>query len=115
VIAAARDNNPEKASSGSQFYIVQGKIFTDAGLDSVETYRLNGRNIPPEQREVYKTIGGTPHLDQNYTVFGEVVKGLDVIDKIAAVSTSKGNERDRPLEDVRIIKAKLIRRKRSAQ
>jgi peptidyl-prolyl cis-trans isomerase B (cyclophilin B) len=115
VIAAARDDNPEKASSGSQFYIVQGKVFTDAGLDSVETYRLNGRKIPPEQREVYKTIGGTPHLDQNYTVFGEVVKGLDVIDKIAAVSTSKGNDRDRPLEDVRIIKAKLIKRKRNAQ
>ena len=113
VIAAARDNNPEKASSGSQFYIVQGKIFTDAGLDSVETFRLNGRKIPAEQREVYKTIGGTPHLDQNYTVFGEIVKGFDVVDKIASVATSKGEDRDRPMEDVRIIKAKLIKRKKN--
>src|SRR5690349_8556251 len=115
VIAAARDNNPEKASSGSQFYIVQGKVFTDAGLDSVETYRLNGRRIPTEQREVYKTIGGTPHLDQNYTVFGQVVKGLDVVDRIASVSTSKGQDRDRPLEDVRIINAKLVKRKKNVQ
>lgn len=112
VIAAARDNNQEKASSGSQFYIVQGKIFTDAGLDSVETFRLNGRKIPLEQRQIYKTIGGSPHLDQNYTVFGEVVKGLEVVDKIAAVETSKGNDKDRPLEDVRIIKARLIKRKK---
>lgn len=111
VIAAARDNNPEKASSGSQFYITQGKIFTDAGLDSVETYRLK-RKIPANHREVYKTAGGVPHLDQNYTVFGEVVKGLDVVDKIADVKTSKGADKDRPIENVTIIKAKLIKRKK---
>lgn len=112
VIAAARDNNPEKASSGSQFYITQGKTFTDAGLDSLEQFRLQGRKIPLAYREIYKTLGGVPHLDQNYTVFGELVKGIDVVDKIAAVATSKGADRDRPLEDVRIIKAKLIKRKR---
>lgn len=111
VIAAARDNNPQKASSGSQFYIVQGKIFTDTGLDSVETYRLK-RKIPPAEREVYKTIGGTPHLDQNYTVFGEAVKGIEVVDSIAEVATSKGKDRDRPLQDVRILKTKLIKRKK---
>ena len=115
VIAAARtsDNvNPTKASSGSQFYITQGKVYTDAGLDSLEKFRLNGRKISADQRAVYKTIGGTPTLDQGYTVYGEVVKGLDVIDKIAAVQTSKAQDRDRPLQDVRIIKAKLIKRKR---
>jgi len=111
VIAAARDNNPEKASSGSQFYLTQGKVFTEAGLDSVETTRLK-RKLPDDHREVYKTLGGVPHLDQNYTVFGEVVKGLDVIDRIAAVPTSRGTDRDRPLEDVRIIAAKLIKRKK---
>jgi len=113
VIAAARqsDNvNPQKASSGSQFYIVQGRTFTDGRMDTLETTRLKGRKIPANEREVYKTIGGTPHLDQGYTVFGEVVKGLDVVDKIAAVPTSKGDDRDRPLQDVRIIKARLIKR-----
>ena len=112
VIAAARDNNPEKASSGSQFYITQGKIFSDAGLDSLETYRLGGRKIPAAQRQVYKTIGGVPHLDQGYTVFGEVVKGIEVLDSIAAVPTSRSADRDRPLTDVRIIKAKLVKRKK---
>ena len=111
VIAAARDNNPEKASSGSQFYLTQGKVFTEAGLDSVETYRLK-RKIPAAQREVYKTLGGVPHLDQNYTVFGEVVKGIDVIEKIAAVPTSKGADRDRPIDNVVIVKAKLVKRKK---
>ena len=113
VIAAARDNNPAKESSGSQFYLTQGKIYTDAGLDSLETYRLQGKKIPAAHREAYKTIGGTPFLDNNYTVYGEVVKGLDVIDRIAAVQTSKGNDRDRPLTDVRIIKASLIKRKKT--
>lgn len=112
VIAAARDNNPEKASSASQFYLTQGKVFTEAGLDSVETYRLK-RKIPADQRQVYTTLGGVPHLDQNYTVFGEVVSGLEVVDAIADVATSKGADRDRPLTDVKILKANLVKRKRS--
>ncbi len=111
VIAAARDNHPQKASSASQFYLTQGKVFTEAGLDSVETYRLK-RKIPADQRKVYTTLGGVPHLDQNYTVFGEIVKGLEVVDKIAAVSTSKGPDKDRPLQDVKIIDAKLVKRKK---
>jgi cyclophilin family peptidyl-prolyl cis-trans isomerase len=114
VLAAARsgDNvNPEKKSSGSQFYIVQGKKFTDGALDTLERVRRNGRKLPEAHREVYKTIGGTPHLDGNYTVYGEVVKGLEVVDAIAEVQTSK-NPADRPEEDVKIIRAKLIKRKR---
>ena len=78
-LAAARqgDNvNPEKRSSASQFYIVQGRTFTDQELDSVERVRLHGYKLPHADREVYKTIGGTPQLDQNYTVFGTVIKGL---------------------------------------
>lgn len=114
VIAAARtgdDVNPQKASSGSQFYIVQGKVFTEAGLDSVETYRLKGRKLPAEHRAVYKTLGGTPHLDQGYTVFGELVSGFEVLDSIAAVPTSGRQAGDRPLKDVRIIKMSLVKRK----
>lgn len=157
-LAAARSGdevNPLQASSGSQFYIVQGKTFTDEELDQTERRVMNirmnrymkayitlpennkllaeistsprpkqdsllriiatkvdsiHRNEPPfkftpQQREVYKTIGGTPHLDSNYTVFGEVVEGLEVIDKIASVKTGAA---DRPLEDVRIISMRLI-------
>jgi peptidyl-prolyl cis-trans isomerase B (cyclophilin B) len=97
-LAAARmpDNiNPEKESSGSQFYLVQGKKFTDAELDVIQ--QRTGHTFTAEQRNVYKTIGGTPHLDGSYTVFGEVIEGLDVIDKIAAVATGNGN---RPKQDV---------------
>ncbi len=97
VLAAARDNNPQKESSASQFYIVQGKKWTDATLDDVQMKRMNGRIIPESQRRVYKALGGTPHLDQNYTVYGEVVSGIEMVDAIAGVKTGTS---DRPVEDV---------------
>lgn len=96
-LAAARNNNPEKRSSGCQFYIVQGKKLTDAELDNME--KRTGVKYTPEQREAYKTLGGTPQLDQGYTVYGEVYEGLNIIDSIAAVATAPG---DRPLKDVRM-------------
>jgi cyclophilin family peptidyl-prolyl cis-trans isomerase len=111
VIAAARGDNPEKASSGSQFYLVQGKVFTDAGLDSVEIFRLKGRKIPLNHRMVYKTIGGAPHLDQDYTVFGEVIKGLDVVDSIANTPTSGRSGGYRPIQDIHIKQVKLVKRR----
>jgi peptidyl-prolyl cis-trans isomerase B (cyclophilin B) len=97
VLAAARDDNPAKASSGCQFYIVEGKRYTDAKMDSLEQTRLKGYKIPEWQREYYRTTGGTPQLDHGYTVYGEVVTGLDMVDRIAAV---KKDSNDRPLEDV---------------
>ena len=106
-IGAARDDRPDKASSGSQFYLVQGKKFSNAGLDSLESLRMKGKKFSPEQRAAYTTIGGTPHLDWNYTVFGEIIKGLEMVDAIAKVETD-GN--DRPLVDepmtVRVLSSK---------
>lgn len=148
-LAAARqgdETNPQKRSSGCQFYIVTGKTYTAGQLDTLETqltqrqeqaifqglaaerrseimkYRKERNNdalydlqdklieltkeammekgpvkLTAEQREAYTTVGGTPHLDGDYTVFGEVVEGLDVVEKIGAVGTRNG---DRPMEDV---------------
>lgn len=155
-LAAARQGdqvNPEKKSSGAQFYIVEGQTLTDEDFDQIEN-RINSMSkkatffkfveeeknramendsvfdyskiqqeatlkteevfantepykISEEHREVYKTIGGTPHLDQNYTVFGEVVEGLEVVEKIAAVKTG---EADRPEKNVMIISMKTVRK-----
>ncbi len=154
-LAAARDGNLERASSGMQFYIVQGKVENDSTLaiaearintwlgehyfknapenkplidslqaavdardmnkymfynDSVsrmsqEFMGYEKYTIPEDHREVYKTLGGTPFLDQNYTVFGEVIEGLAVVDSIAAVETGQGN---RPITDVRIISVRVL-------
>ncbi|HEY1202595.1 MAG TPA: peptidylprolyl isomerase [Niastella sp.] len=108
-LAAARtpdEVNPTRESNGSQFYLVQGRVYDDADLNQIEA-RLNGYKIPAAHREVYKTVGGSPSLDQKYTIFGEVIKGVEVIDSIAAVAVG---DRNRPLQDVKIIKASLIKR-----
>lgn len=158
-LAAARTNNPERASSSTQFYIVQGKVQNDSLLthnegrinkmlarhhgindpankpliDSLEEARtqkdtvlakeLNTRlnlvldnhwnfekyTIPEDHRLAYETIGGSPHLDQNYTVFGEVISGLEVVDAIAAVAT---NRQDRPVSEVRILSMRVLSKKK---
>ena len=87
--------NPEKRSSGSQFYIVQGQVVNDQYLNTVAS--KTGHQFTDEQKQVYKTIGGTPHLDGGYTVFGEVLDGFNVIDLIAAVKTGRG---DKPIEPI---------------
>lgn len=157
-LSAARlgdDENPLKASSGCQFYIVEGKTFTDRGLDSIEMnnkhklednlfqkivknkhdevkkYRLHHNQtkldvlsdsiqkvvnveieknqsykFTEQQRTDYKTLGGTPHLDGEYTVFGEVTEGLDIVAKISKVKTGRN---DRPVVDIKVIKAEVIK------
>lgn len=111
-VAAARepDNvNPERRSSGSQFYIVWGKVQTPEDLSAVNEVIKENTNgateITPERYQVYRSQGGTPHLDGQYTVFGEVTSGLKVIKKMQAVKTDRN---DRPLEDVRIVKARVL-------
>ena len=114
VVAMARENekvNPERRSSACQFYIVWGKIYTDDRVLAKVQEKLDSATqgtvkLTPEMIEVYKTIGGTPHLDGQYTVFGEVVEGLDVVEKIQGVKTDKN---DRPLEDIRILKATVTK------
>lgn len=112
-LGAARegdDVNPERASSASQFYISYGRRFNDEMLDKVQqrlTETTKGQVVlPPEVREAYKTCGGVPHLDGQYTVFGEVIEGIDTVRDIEWVETDSN---DRPIEDVRIIRATVVR------
>jgi peptidyl-prolyl cis-trans isomerase B (cyclophilin B) len=99
-LAAARTGdqvNPAKASSGSQFYIVQGNKFDDATLTAIET-RMN-KKLSEQQKTDYRTIGGAPHLDGEYTIFGEVIYGMDIVDKIAAVEV---DQMSKPLKDIKM-------------
>lgn len=107
-IAMARENddvNPKKASSSTQFYIVEGRTFGDVEMNKIEEkFKIV---IPESHRKIYRTIGGAPFLDMNYTVFGQVVNGLDVIDKIAHAAT---DEHNRPLHDIHI-KISIMKKK----
>ncbi len=106
-LAMAREGdrvNPTRRSSGSQFYIVVGKVYTDQQLDLLEQ-RLHTK-FTPEQRKAYTTIGGTPFLDGQYTVFGEVIEGMNVVDSIANQPRDKF---DRPQKDIRIITMQILK------
>lgn len=100
MLCAARtsdEENPDRASSASQFYIVTGKFFTEMELDKLE--KNENKTFTPEERQAYMLEGGVPSLDNKYTIFGEVVKGMKVVDKIQFVET---NENDRPLKNIKI-------------
>lgn len=105
-VGMARDNNPEKASSACQFYIVTGKKYTDEELNIIS--QKTGRTFTPQQREVYKTQGGTPFLDGNYTVYGIVLEGMDVVDKISAMPRGQA---DRPVTDIAMRHVYLLDKK----
>jgi peptidyl-prolyl cis-trans isomerase B (cyclophilin B) len=108
-VAMGRDDNNAKESFTTQFYIVDGKTYTNTQLDAIE--KKSGIRIPENEREVYRTIGGTPFLDQNYTVFGEIVKGMDLIDKITAVKVNTDGNPDKPVW----MKVKVLTPKEAAQ
>jgi cyclophilin family peptidyl-prolyl cis-trans isomerase len=111
-LAAARDNNPEKASSGCQFYVVQGRVWDDENFQKQleRITQLKGRLPTEAQTQVYKTLGGTPHLDGNYTVFGEVIDGLAVVDSIAK---QPANPLNRPTKDIRMtVSGKWMKKKK---
>ena len=111
-LAAAREGdnvNPERASSSTQFYIVWGQKFSDQQLEwaqsRIDKYTDGKAKLTPELCETYKTLGGTPHLDGSYTVFGEVLEGLEIVEKIQYAAT---DDNDRPINDIRIVSAKVV-------
>ncbi|MDR1624076.1 MAG: peptidylprolyl isomerase [Tannerellaceae bacterium] len=108
MLCAARtpdENNPERASSATQFYIVTGKFFTEMELDKIE--KTENKTFTPEQKHSYMLEGGVPSLDGKYTIFGEVVSGMKVVDKIQFVPT---NESDRPLKNIKIKSATIVKK-----
>lgn len=108
MLCAARtsdEENPERASSGTQFYIVTGKFYTEMELDKME--KSDNKTFTPEERQAYMLEGGAPHLDNKYTVFGEVVSGMKVVDKIQFVET---NEEDRPLKNIKIKTMTIVKK-----
>ena len=109
-LGQARDDNPEKASSACQFYIVEGKISNDSIFQ--KAFTRTGYVIPEEHKTVYREVGGIPHLDNNYTVYGEVTKGMDVVDQITQVEKDAN---DRPKQNIYILKIKISKGKRAAK
>jgi peptidyl-prolyl cis-trans isomerase B (cyclophilin B) len=105
-VGVARDNTPDKSGSATQFYIVVGRPFTEEALAGLEK---QGKTFTPEQRAAYIKLGGTPHLDGGYTVFGEVVEGMEIVDKIANEARD-GN--DRPYKDIRMLSVSVMKKKK---
>lgn len=105
-LCAARqgdDVNPKRESSASQFYIVQGNVFDEGTIEKIaQAYK---KKFTKEQIKTYATVGGAPHLDGDYTVFGEVLEGMEVVDEIASVACDRFN---RPKEDVKIIHIQIL-------